>query len=151
MKPFFISLVLCALLIISCNRVKQESKEAINKSGETVGKTASEFFEGVSEGVEKTLQCEVSLSQNLQERGLKTGKFTIENDTAGGNENQLTLYLIFDKDFKGPLVAKAYDKSGLEIGRTKLEVNRNAGDAGYYDFVFDTRTYIEVRSKIVIE
>jgi len=63
----------------------------------------------------------------------------------------LTLYLIFDKDFKAPLTVKAFDKSGLEIGRSKIEIENKAGEAGYFDFVFDKRTYIEVRSKILIE
>ena len=139
------------LLTISCNRVKEKTKDTINKGGETIGKTATEFFEGVSEGVDKTLQCEISVSKNLIDNGLKTGAFSIENDTAGGKNNLLTLYLIFDNNFKSPLTVKAFDKNNLEIGRTKLEVEGKAGEAGYYDFVFDKRTYIEAKSKIKIE
>jgi len=151
MKQLITILTLLAVLTISCNRVKDKTKETINQSGEAVGKTATEFFEGVSEGVDKTLQCEISLSQDLQDKGLSTGKFSIENDTTGGHNNTLTLYLIFDKDFKAPLTVKAFDKSGLEIGRSKIEIENKAGEAGYFDFVFDKRTYIEVRSKILIE
>ncbi|MBR9861503.1 hypothetical protein GYB22_12320 [bacterium] len=139
------------LITLSCSKVKKKTKETINKGGETVGKSASEFFEGVSEGVEKTLECEVILSQELNNKGLQTGKYTINNDSLVGNKNQLTLYLIFNEDFKAPLTAKAYDKNGLEIGRTKLEVEGKAGDAGYFDFTFNKRTYIEVKSKILIE
>lgn len=137
------------LLTISCDRVKNKTKETINKGGETVGKTASEFFEGVSEGVEKTLQCELVLSEELKEKGLKTGKYSVESDM--GNNNKLILYLIFDKDFESVLTAKAYDKNGLEIGRTELNVESKANQAGYYDFLFDKRTHIEVKSKIIIE
>jgi hypothetical protein len=150
MKPLITLLALSALFTISCNKVKETAKETVNKGGEAVGQTATEFFEGVSEGVESTLQCELSLSQDLQNKGLKTGKFSVTNDTAGNN-NKLTLYLIFDKDFKAPITAKAFDKNGLEIGRSKLAVEGKAGDAGYYDFMFDKRTYIEVKSKITIE
>ncbi len=151
MKKTITLLILLTILTISCNRAKEKTKEAINKGGETVGKTATEFFEGVSEGVDKTLQCDISLSQNLQNKGLKTGKFSIENDTTGAVNNLLTLYLIFDKDFNDTLTVKAFDKNELEIGRTRLEVESKAGDASYYDFVFDRRTYIEVKSKILIE
>ncbi len=151
MKQLITILSLLTVLTISCNRIKTKTKETINKSGEAVGKSTAEFFEGVSEGVDRTLQCEILLSKDLQEKGITTGKFLIENDTTGGVNNILILYLIFDKDYKAPIVVKAFDKSGLEIGRTTIEIERKAGEAGYYDFVFDKRTYIEVRSKMIIE
>lgn len=143
--------MLFALVVMSCGRVKKKTKDTINKGGETIGKTASEFIEGVTEGVEQTLQCKLTLSQELQEKGLKTGKFTIQSGPTEGNNNQLTLYLIFDKAFKGTLKAKVVDKNGLEIGRSKSEVEGAAGDSGYFDFDFDKRTYIEVKSVITIE
>jgi len=138
------------LLLLSCDRVKEKAKGTINKSGETVGKTATEFFEGVSKGIDKTLQCELSLSKPLTDKGLKTGKFVIENTDEGRN-NQLTIYLIFDKDFKSSITAKAFDKSGLEIGRAKIDIEEKADKAGYFNFIFDKRSYIEVKSKIVLE
>jgi len=151
MKQIIKLLTLLALLTISCDRVKKKTKEAINKGGETVGKTATEFFEGVSEGVDKTLQCELTLSKDLIKKGLKTGKFSIENDSEGGKNNLLTLYLIFEKDLKAQLTIKAFDKNNLEIGRTKMKIEGKEGNAKYYDFVFDKRTYIEVKSTITIE
>ncbi len=150
MKNIFLLLAL-TIAIISCNRAKEKTKDTINKGGEVVGKTATEFFEGVSEGVEKTLQCEIVLSQLLKDNGVNTGKFAIGNDTAGGQNNLLTIYLIFDKDFKNELSVKVFDKSGLESGRTKMKVEAKAAEAKYYDFAFDTRTNIEVKSKITIE
>ena len=138
-------------MIIACDGLKQKTKESINKGGEAVGKTATEFIEGVTEGVDKTLQCELSLSAGLLEKGLQTGKFSVENDSTGGKNNLLVLYIIFNKDFNSMIVSKVFDKNGLEIGRAKLSVKGQAGDAGYYDFVFDKRTYIESRSKIIFE
>lgn len=146
-----IVLSMLVLALTSCNKVKQGTKEAVNKAGETVGKTSTEFFEGISEGVDKTLQCEISLSQSLKDKGVKTGKFSINSDSGSSKNNMLTLYLIFDKDFKGPVSAKAYDKNGLEVGRSQITADEKAGNAKYFDFKFDPRTYIEVKSKIVIE
>jgi hypothetical protein len=146
-----IALLLLMVAVISCGKVKEKAKETINKGGEMVGKTGAEFFEGVSEGVDKTLQCEISLSQGLKNKGLKTGKFSINNSQEGGINNQLTLYLIFDKDFKSSITVKVCDKTGLEMGRTKLEIENQAGNAGYYDFAFDRRTCVEVKSKIYLE
>ncbi len=147
---YIISILSVLLLTASCGKVKEKAKETINKSGETAGKAATEFFEGVSEGIDKTLQCELSLSQSLTDKGLRTGKFIIDNAGTGRN-NQLTVYLIFDKNFKSPITAKVFDKNGMEVGRAKIDVEKNAGEAGYFDFVFDKRSYIEVKGKIVLE
>ena len=146
-----IVLLLLLIAVVSCGKVKEKAKEGINKGGETIGKTTTEFFEGVSEGIDKTLQCQLILSQEVQDKGVRTGKFSINNLPEGGTNNLLTLYLIFDKDFNSSITAKVYDKSGLEVGRAKLNIENKAENAGYYDFAFDKRTYIEVRSRIILE
>ena len=139
-----------AFVATSCDDANDKTKQAVNKSGEAVGKTAAEFFGGVSDGVDKTLQCEIVLSKALQAKGLKTGKFSIE-DTAEGKRNRLALYLIFTRNLEATLTAKVFDKNGLEMGRTTLDVNEDAGEAGFQDFEFDARTQIETKSKITIE
>jgi hypothetical protein len=144
-------LVVFVALAFSCNRVKEKTKQTINKGGETVGKTATEFFEGVSEGVGKTMECKIALSENLIRNGIKTGKFYIDSDTLIGSKNKLTLYLIFEKDFSGNIKAKSYDKNGRELGRTDVNVNEKAGNASYFDFIFDRRTNIEQKSNIILE
>ena len=144
-------IVLMTLFIISCDQVKNKTKSTINKGGEVVGKTATEFIEGVSEGVDRTLQCEISLSDKLINNGVKTGKYSIENSQLGGENNVFVVYLIFDKALNAPITVKAFDKKGIEIGRSKLDVAGKAGDAGYYEFEFDKRTYIEARGKLILE
>lgn len=142
--------VVLVLLFMSCNRIANKTKESINRGGEVVGESATEFFDGVSEGVDKTLECKILLSKNLVKKGLKKGIYDVESQSIGNN-NKLTLYLIFNKDFEKVLIAKAYNKSGLEIGRAKSTVTGKKGDAGYYDFEFDERTDIGFRNKITIE
>lgn len=66
MKRIFAITILLSALCISCNRISQKAKTTINKTGETVGETATEFFEGVAEGVDKTLECEIVLSDDLK-------------------------------------------------------------------------------------
>ena len=143
-------LLLLFFSVTACDSLQKKTKETINKSGEVVGKSATEFIEGVSDGVDKTLQCELSLSQSLKDKGIKTGKFSIA-DTLGGKHNLLILYLIFDKDFDGTISAKVFDQDNLEMGRKALPVIDKSGEARYFDFVFDKRTYIESKSKIIIE
>lgn len=148
MKHFIYTLSIL-LIITSCSKIANKTKEGVNRSGEAVGETATEFFEGVSGGVEKTLECEISVSKNLLDSGIKTGAYDIE-DTSGKN-NTLILYIIFAKDFKNTITVKAFNKKGLEIGRTKIEISGNKGDADYYEFVFDERTDIGFKNKITLE
>jgi len=115
-----------------------------------VGETATEFFDGVSEGVDKTLECKIKLSDSLLNNGLKTGVYNIGKQNHSNN-NKLTLYLIFDASFNKEVVAKAYHKSGLEIGRAKATIQGQKGDARYFDFVFNEQTDISFRNTITIE
>lgn len=149
MKHYFVIITGVLFVSLSCTRIKSTAKETLNKGGEVVGKSATEFVEGVSEGVERTLDCLIVVSEELINKGISTGKYFITNDS--GVDNKLTLYVISDKDFKGRLFAKVYDKSGFECGRRYVDVSFNAGEAKYVDFIFDKRTSIEVRSKITIE
>ena len=64
-KIFFLSILFVSVFFNSCDWVKDKTKKTINKSGEVVGKTATEFVGGVAEGIDKSLQCEIILSQNL--------------------------------------------------------------------------------------
>ncbi|WP_296384272.1 hypothetical protein [Winogradskyella sp.] len=145
-----IAISIIFLLISSCNRIANKTKEGINKGGEVVGETATEFFEGVSEGVDKTLECEILLSKKLKNSGLNTGAYDIES-VNNGNNNKLTLYIIFNNDFNKTVMAKAYNKNKLEIGRARTTIIGKKGDAGYFNFEFDKRTDIGFRNRITIE
>ena len=114
------------------------------------GKTSTEFIEQVGEGIDKALALEIEVSDELSEKGISTGKYSIDASSPGVN-NVFVLYLIFNKDFKQTIKLKAFDKNGLEIGRTSMEVTGNKDEAGYFDFVFDTRTKLDKRGKIIIE
>lgn len=149
--PIVLSIVALFSILSSCQSVTEKTKEVINKGGETAGKTATEFIEGVSEGIDKTLQCDLVLSDKLQEKGLKLGKHTIENDSSGGENNKLVVYLIFDKEFKSSIQVKAFDKTGLECGRNRVQLNEKAGEARFIDVYFDRRTHLDVKSRILFE
>ncbi len=142
MKRFYV--LVSVLLIISC----QKAKETVNKSGEIVGKSATEFIGGVSEGIDKSLECELILSDEIKGK-VSTGKFYIENDSTGQN-NKLVIYFIFNEDFDKEVTFKTNDKKGLETGRTKLQIQGKKGETSYFDVIFDVRTEIESKSKIYI-
>jgi hypothetical protein len=136
-------------MLFSCGeQVKEKTQETLNKGGEMVGETATEVLEGIREGMDQSLECELILSDPLKQDGVSAGKFEVVSDSMGGTNNVLTAYLIFNKDFSDTIHAKAFSKKNLEIGRSRVVVSAKAGDAGYYDFNFDKRTYIEVKSRI---
>jgi hypothetical protein len=140
-----------SLLLFSCNGTKEDAKAIINKSGEVVGETASEFVDGVSQGVEKTLERDLTISPELQKRGITTGKVVIADDSDGNSNNVLSIYVIFNKDFSGKMTAKVTDKTGKESGRSVQQTSAKAGEARYLDFVFDRRAHIDVKSTIAVD
>ena len=146
----FLFIISIIVVLYSCNKAKQTAKDTINKSGEVVGKGSSEFLSGIKEGIDKTFQCDLKLSDNLSSKGVRTGKFAIGNSKEGNN-NMLTTYLIFDKDIKQKIRVTVMDKNGKEYGRSTLDIEGKKDDAKYFDFVFDNKTNIESKSTFVFE
>ncbi len=148
----YVPLFLVTLSLSSCStdEVKDGIKKGINKTGDVTGQAIGEFTSGVSSGVVKTFEPNIELSEALQAKGLKFGKKIVSSDSVG-TDNLLVVYVIFNNDYKGHLVAKAYDVKGQEMGRVKLAVEGKADDARYLEFHFDKRTNIDSDSKLVVE
>lgn len=145
-----IQLFFALLLVSACGKINSKAKQTIGKSGEVVGKSATELVDGIVSGIDKSLACELTLSEQLELAGLSTGVFTIEHQEKGEN-NVLTVYFIFDKDFDQFIQIKSFNKEGKETGRVNKELKGVKGSAGYYEFLFDSRTVINSKSKITIE
>lgn len=143
--------IIMMIITLSCNTIERKAKKVINKTGEVVGKSTTEFVEGITEGVSNSLDCEIVLSHELKEAGIQVGKFTINDDSLRNKNNVLTLYIIFDKNYSGKVSAKVSDKNGVEYGRAMIQIDGTEGNAKYYDFIFDRRTRIEVKSSIILE
>lgn len=139
-------------LLLSCNTetVKEKAKNTINNTGKSLGRGTTEFFKGVKEGVDKTLQCNLEVASTLKEQGIGAGKFHI-SQSKGASDNVLSVYMIFEKDFNRKVSVKVFDKKGLEYGRTSTMVEGKSGEAYNIDFVFDPRTEIEAKSRFVLE
>jgi hypothetical protein len=122
----------------------------MNKSGEVVAKTGSEFVDGVSNGIEKTFENDVVISEELKKAGLKTGKIVVNNSDSAQN-NVITAYLIFDKEFNKNITVKIFDENNREYGRSSQKITAEKGEAKYFDFAFDKRTEIEGKGKLLFE
>jgi hypothetical protein len=137
-------------LLSSCDRVKRTAKETFNKTGETVGRSTTEFADGVSEGIDKTYQSTLAVSPELQQAGLSAGRFSV-GSTDSSQHNVLTAYLIFDQDLDREILVKVTDRKGVEYGRVRQHIAGTKGEAKYYDFVFNKRTRFESKSSIRME
>ena len=115
-KGFF--LMTTAMLLASCSffvdqakdtvkKVSEISEEAANKAatkaGEIVGGSARSFGDGVGEGIDKSGSMALQLSEELANAGVKLGAHTISS-TDEGNDNKLSIYFIFEKDFQKTVV-----------------------------------------------
>jgi uncharacterized cupredoxin-like copper-binding protein len=147
MKPL---IILCIILFASCNWFKEKTKQTVNKTGEVVAQTGSEFVDGVSKGVEKSFDNEIKITDEVRKKGLSIGKVII-NSSDTSTDNILTAYLIFDNDFNQSLVVKVFNTDKKEYGRVTKEIKAKKGEAKYIDFVFDKRTNIDGRGQINIE
>ena len=117
---------------------------ACHNTSKKVGEAGTEIVTGIKEGIDKNLECTLELSPKLQNKGLSTGKFIIKEDT-------LTVYFIFSNEVNETVMARITDKHGQEYGRATQNVAGKKGEAKFVDFVFDKRTDIENKSKIVME
>jgi hypothetical protein len=141
-------LAVLALVFTSCGG--SDTNRKINKVGETAGEAVGELVSGVTSGVEKAYEPTIELSPALKDRGIEFGKILVSSDKEG-NDNLLQVYMIFNKDFKGTLTAKAFDSKGLEMGRARQQIDQKKEDAKYIEFHFDKRTNIDKDSKLTIE
>jgi hypothetical protein len=141
-KPFLLITLAFSVIFSSCDR--------LSNSSEKLGETAGDVVKGLESGVKKARTINVTYTETLIEKGITNGKVTLRNDTEG-TDNLLSVYLIFSKNFKGKVIAKAYDNQGLEMGRSTTKIDAKDGDAGFYDFHFDKRTNIDRDGKIILE
>lgn len=138
------------ILIFACNRVKEGTKNAIDKSAETAGKIGTDIVDKVGEGVKKSLQSTIVLSEKLKQDGLLATKINFISEKEA-NDNGISIYLIFDKNFSNKISITVFDEKGNEYGRTTTTVKGTKGYANYYDIYFDKRVNLENKSKFVIE
>lgn len=150
MRTTIFALSLLLLASASCQRAKDKTKEVINETGQAAGKAAGEFAEGVATGTTATFDFKLDLAQALKDKGLTTGKYMVSS-SGTGTDNNVSVYIIFNQNFNDSITAKAFDKSGLEMGRAGQRVNGKKGEAFYVDFIFDDRTNIDAKSSVTIQ
>lgn len=133
-----------------CHWAREKANNAANKTGEVVAEAGAEFADGVAKGVNKSMQQSVSLSDTLRVKGLQMGQITL-GSVNDGTDNLLSVYFIYNADVNTSVTARVLDEQGLEYGRTKASISGKKGEAGFVDFVFDKRTNIATKSKVILQ
>ena len=148
--PVFVLFAVLILTCSSCDWAKDKTKKAINKTGEIVGKTGSEFGDGVYKGIKKTFDKEVKIAEPLKAKGLELGEVLI-NSSDSATDNVLTAYMIFNDNFDQEIRIKIFTEDGKEYGRLKVNVKGEKDEAKYVDFIFDKQVNIGAKSNILLE
>ena len=148
-KAIFIFSIL-TLTLSSCDWAKDKSRKTVNKAGEIVGKTGSEFGDGVYKGVKKTFENNVKISDQLKTKGLELGEVVI-NSTDSTSDNVLTTYVIFNENFDQEITIKIFNENRKEYGRLIAKVKGEKGKAQHFDFTFDKHVHIGTKGNITIE
>jgi 3-hydroxyacyl-CoA dehydrogenase len=143
-----LTIAIISILASACHSAKQKANEVINKAGETVGQSTSEFVKGVGKGIGEAFNNDVDVFA-LKADGLTTGKIVFAD--SAGHDNVLSVYLIFNKDLDKEILVRVVDRTGLEYGRAGRQVTGKKGDAGFFDFYFNSRTSFESKSKFIFE
>ena len=115
--------------------LKSDGKEAIASASEGIG----EVVKGANSGFDKSFTgAEISID-SISADFLQVGR-TQKSYANTEGVKKVSVYLIAKKDFTGTVRLKAFDDSGLEIGRSNMDIEIEYDDAKFFDFIFDDRT-----------
>lgn len=142
--------ILVAVLISTISCSSDSIKKKMNKAGQIAGSATGEFVEGAAKSIEDAFDVHVEIKEELKAKGLELGKCSLSNGTEG-KDNLLIVYVIFNEDFDGTVMAKAHDNQMLEMGRVQLPLTGAKNEAKFIEFHFDKRTNIDSDSKLTIE
>ncbi len=131
--------------VTSCNKVKAQALSGNSNNDIAVSHSVELSEASKVYGPEFTFE----LSKVLRDKGLHTGKFKIATRHSGSGE-AVTVYLIFDKDYKGPVSAQIFTVPAKEYTAVYAVATWPAALC-YNKLVFDERAGIASRNRILLE
>jgi len=149
MMRLSVLVVVAAVLLDGCGRKGEKDESLAKKAGAKVGETLTEFASGVGTGVDTKMLVPVELSQALLDKGVS--KTVAKSLGIDRGRRGFSVYLIAKDKLSGSLLAKAFNNTGDEIGRSKAEVSFEADDAKYVSFTFDSEMDSALVAKYVID
>lgn len=141
----FIIVMMGIITLVGCGKSGKDEESVAKKTGAKVGEAVTEFATGMGKGIDKQMTLNAELSPGLKEKGIS---MTIAK---GDMTKRISVYLIASKPLKAKLIAKAINESGQEIGRSVVDVNFAADDAGYTIFTFHEKMDTQLVKKYFID
>jgi hypothetical protein len=138
--------------LVACDASKQADHigdKVADKITAKVEDKAKHLADKVSKGVGNAFQKEnfsIDVSDPLIAKGLTASRSVRLPDT--DQSKGVSIYMVADKAFNGPLQLRAFDKNGHEIGRAKARLNIPEGEAKFVDFQFDPRTPMNAMDRL---
>lgn len=136
--------------LTSCHWASEKTQTTVNKAGEFVGKTSSEFGDGIYRGVKETFDNQIEISNELKAKGLEIGEVSVSSSDSS-EDNVLKTYLIFNDHIDTKVIIKLFNDKGKEYGRLKQEIKGEKGDARHFKFAFDKEVRIGSKGKVSFE
>lgn len=128
-------------------------------AAESLTKGVTDMVSGIGRGIEKGTEYPVSVHEKLAGKGVTatvaTRNMSGSADSAqlgeGGLDSSVSVYITFDEDIDTLIQIRAYDKDGVEVGRSnKMPVIMDADDGTYLHFSFDGQTPLTRVTKMTI-
>ena len=133
MRGIAVGMLAClALLVFGCG----SSDESVSKkAGRKLGEGATDFVTGVGTGVDKQMLVEVEVTPAVTGQGL--AKTIAKSTGLDAKKKGICVYFIAKNECSLTFLARALNKDGLEIGRSKVSETFGKDDAKYVTFPFD--------------
>jgi len=81
---------------------------------------------------------------------LRDGGINVERAFIDSSKSKAVLYISFSKFFKTPVLLRAFDAQGKEIGRARRTISGDREDASYADFDFDKRVPLRSTAFLIL-
>ncbi len=130
--------------VSSCHQIKQKNNTALTPIDYVTIAGMASVCEDLS------LDCWVALVKALEENGVQPGKFRI-TQRKSGTENTVNIYLVFDKDYKGPVSARIFDLGDLAGDPKLLAFHETDRQQLYSSCPSDKREHIAHKNLILRE
>lgn len=133
--------------VTSCNKAKGQSIQGNNPVADEIFLDNKQLFDICLEGLSHP-ETPFELAKVLKDKGLKASKFKLAVDPSG----TLSVYLVIDKGYKGPVSANIFGNDYQpDFGSIALLTKDKNNDVTFAGPLSDKRSGIAIKNRILRE
>jgi hypothetical protein len=132
--------------VTSCNQAKAQGVERNTIAADEIFLDNTQLFNFCLEGLSQA-DAQSELAKMLKGKGLRAGKFKLAIDPSG----TLSVYLVIDKDYKGPVSSIFEGDNHAHYGSLATLVSSKSANFTFHTFCRDERKGIASRNRILRE